>query len=205
MAQRLGAFAQVDKQFFICHIAVFLAPPGIPLQAGLLFRVGQLGLFLIGSLSGGPVLFPVLLEHPLLNAKLVRINPALLSGKLMHRVRQSRRTNGIFPTTKALDQQAAAVNLPGMGRMAQLPGAGAQVVQQLFVGVIPVFFQKRRVLFLHSNVDHGLELLLSPPIVVKIRNLFLFAQTVSLHIPGSVPRPVGSHGSASRPKIVPVL
>lgn len=191
MAQLFGAFAQVGKQFFICHMAVGFTPLGITLQAGLLFRVGQLGLFLIGSLSGGLVLFPVLLEHPLLSAELVRINPALLSGKLMHRVRQSRGADGVCPAGKALGQQVTAVNLPGMGRMAQLPGAGAQVVQQLFVGVIPVFFQKRRVLFLHSDVDHGLELLLSPPIVVKIRNLFLFAQTVSLHTPGTVPRPVG--------------
>lgn len=191
MAQRLGAFAQVGKQFFICHIAVFLAPPGIPLQAGLLFRVGQLGLFLIGSLSGGLVFFPVLLEHPLLSAELVRINLALLSGNLMDWVRKSRRTDGIFPTTKALDQQAAAVNLPGMGRMAQLPGTGAQVVQQLLAGVIPVFFQKRRILFLHRSIDHDLELLLSPPIGVKIGNLFLFAQTVSLHTPGTVPWTVG--------------
>lgn len=191
MAQRLGAFAQVGKQFFICHVAVFLSPPGIPLQAGLLFRVGQLCLFLIGSLSGGPVLFPVLLEHPRLNAKLVRVNPALLSGNLMHRVRQPRGADGVCPAGKALGQQAAAVDLPGMGHMAQMTGAGAQVVQQLLVGVIPVCFQKGRVLFLHGDIDHGLELLLSPPIVVKIRNLFLFAQTVSLHIPGTVPRPVG--------------
>ena len=191
MAQRLGAFAQVGKQFFICHMAVCFAPPGIPLQAGLLFRVGQLGLFLIGSLSGGPILFPVLLEHPLLNAKLVRINPALLSGNLMDWFRKSRHTDGIFPTTKVLDQQAAAVDLSGMGRMAQLPGTGAQVVQQLLAGVIPVFFQERRILFLHRSIDHDLELLLSPPIGVKIGNLFLFAQTVSLHTPGTVPWTVG--------------
>lgn len=191
MAQLFSAFAQVGKQFFICHIAVFLAPPGVPLQAGLLFRMGQLGLFPFGSLSGGPVLFLVFLEHPLLNAELVRINPALLSGNLMDWFRKSRRTDGIFPTTKALDQQAAAVDLSGMGRMAQLPGTGAQVVQQLLAGVIPVFFQKRRILFLHSGIDHDLELLLSPPIGVKIGNLFLFAQTVSLHTPGTVPWTVG--------------
>lgn len=205
MAQRLSAFAQVGKQFFICHMAVCFAPPGIPLQAGLLFRVGQLGLFLFGSLSGSPVLFLVFLEHPLLNAKLVRINPALLSGNLMDWIRKSRRTDGIFPTTKALDQQATAVDLSGMGRMAQLPGAGAQIVQQLLVGVIPVCFQKRRVYFLHGDIDHDLELLLSPSIGVKIGNLFLFAQTVSLHIRAQCPGLLGSHGSASRPKIVPAL
>jgi len=102
----------------ICHMTVCLAPPGIPLQAGLLFRVGQLCLFLIGCLSGGPVLFHVLLEHPLLNAELVRINPALLSGNLMHRIRQPRGANGVCPAGKALGQQVAAVDLPGMGRMA---------------------------------------------------------------------------------------
>lgn len=203
MAQLFSAFAQVGKQFFICHMAVGFTPSGIPLQAGLLFRMGQLGLFLFGSLSGGPVLFLVFLEHSLLNAELVRINPALLSGNLMDWFRKSRRTDGIFPTTKALDQQAAAVDLSGMGRMAQLPGTGAQVVQQLLAGVIPVFFQKRRILFLHSGIDHDLELLLSPPIEVKIGNLFLFTHTVSLHYQAQCLYIGGISRFLSRPKISP--